>query len=207
MSALDKNVSQEGIPVHSHTHPVALRTYLPWLVVGAIGVTALLTAFLNPSIASSSTTRAGTVVSASSTRLGKALVTSSGRTLYLFTKDKNGKSACAGRCASFWPPLLTSAKPRAAAGIKASLLGTTKRSNGRLQVTYNHHPLYTFVKDKAKGQTNGEGVDAFGARWYAVSPSGSKITRQPAPTGIPQNNGGDHDADNNGGPSDGDGNI
>ena len=149
----------------------------------------------------------GTVVSAASTKLGKALVTSSGRTLYLFAKDRNGRSACTGQCASFWPPLLTSAKPRAGSGIKASLLGTTKRSNGRLQVTYDHHPLYTFVKDKAKGQTNGEGVDAFGAHWYAVSPSGGKITPKRASSGIPQNNGGDHDSDNNGGPSDGDGNI
>jgi predicted lipoprotein with Yx(FWY)xxD motif len=177
------------------------------LLVAAVAVTALLTAFLNPSSASSSTTTAGTVVSASSTKLGKVLVTSAGRTLYLFAKDRNGKSACTGQCASFWPPLLTSGKPRAGAGAKASLLGTTKRSNGRLQVTYNHHPLYRFVKDKSKGQTNGEGVKAFGGIWDAVSPTGAKVAPRPAPSGIPQNNGGDHDSDNNGGPSDGDGNI
>jgi predicted lipoprotein with Yx(FWY)xxD motif len=177
------------------------------LLVAAVGVTALVTAFLNPPLASSSTTTSGTVVSASSTKLGKVLVTSSGRTLYLFAKDRNGKSACTGQCASFWPPLLTSGKPRAGAGTKASLLGTTKRSNGRLQVTYNHHPLYRFVKDKSKGQTNGEGVNAFGGVWDAVSPAGAKVAPRPAPSGIPQNNGGDHDTDNNGGPSDGDGNI
>jgi predicted lipoprotein with Yx(FWY)xxD motif len=61
------------------------------------------------------------------------------------------------------PPLISSGKPRAAAGAKASLLGTTRRADGRLQVTYNHHPLYTFVKDTSKGQTNGERVNAFGA--------------------------------------------
>ena len=61
------------------------------------------------------------------------------------------------------------------AGAKASLLGTTKRADGRLQVTYNHHPLYTFVKDTRKGQTNGEEVDAFGAEWYALSPAGTKV--------------------------------
>ena len=77
------------------------------------------------------------------------------------------------------------------------------------QVTYNHHPLYTFVKDTKKGQTHGEGFSAFGAKWYAVSPAGAKVdaTRQLPSSRIPQNNGGDHDADNNGGPSDGDGNI
>jgi len=80
-------------------------------------------------------------------------------------------------------------------------------------VTYNHHPLYTFVKDKRKGQTNGEGLSAFGAKWYAVSPTGARVVRHatvappPPANGIPQNNGGDHDSDNNGGPSDGDGNI
>jgi predicted lipoprotein with Yx(FWY)xxD motif len=115
------------------------------------------------------------MVSTSSSSLGRILVNSSGHTLYLFEKDKHGKSACVGQCATFWPPLITKGKPHAMGGAKASLLGTTKRSDGRLQVTYNHHPLYTFVKDKKKGQTNGEGVDAFGAEWYAVSPAGSKV--------------------------------
>jgi predicted lipoprotein with Yx(FWY)xxD motif len=195
--------------MHNRIRSVVVREYRPvWWLVAAVGVTALLTAFLtHPPTARSTTLKSGTVLHAASTKLGNTLVTASGRTLYLFAKDKNGKSSCTGQCASFWPPLLTSGKPRAGAGIKASLLGTTKRSNGQLQVTYNHHPLYTFVKDKAKGQTNGEGVDAYGAHWYAVSPAGSKITHRPAPGGIPQNNGGDHDADNNGGPSDGDGNI
>ena len=87
-----------------------------------------------------------------------------GRTLYLFEKDKSGKSACSGKCATFWPPLMTSGKPIAAAGAKASLLGTTKRADGRLQVTQYHHPLYTFVKDTRKGQTKGQGLDFFWRR-------------------------------------------
>jgi predicted lipoprotein with Yx(FWY)xxD motif len=157
----------------------------------------------------------GPIVSTASTSLGRVLVDSRGHTLYLFGKDKNGKSACTGMCATFWPPLIAAGKPRVAGGAKASLLGTTKRADGRLQVTYNRHPLYTFVKDKQKGQTNGEGLTAFGGQWNAVSPAGAKVVRQakakaepkPVQSGIPQNNGGDHDADNNGGPSDGDGNI
>ena len=149
----------------------------------------------------------GAIVSTASTSLGRILVDSRGRTLYLFGKDSRGKSACTGKCATFWPPLLAGGKPQAAAGARASLLGTIKRADGRLQVTYNHHPLYTFVKDKSKGQTKGEGVSAFGSKWYAVSPAGAKVTPKPAGNGIPQNNGGDHDSDNNGGPSDGDGNI
>ena len=66
-------------------------------------------------------------------------------------------------------------KPVATGGAKTSLLGTTKRADGRLQVTYNHHPLYTFVKDTRKGQTNGEEIAAFGAKWYALSPAGTKV--------------------------------
>jgi predicted lipoprotein with Yx(FWY)xxD motif len=117
----------------------------------------------------------GTVVTTAKTSLGKILVNSSGRTLYLFGKDTKGKSACSGQCATFWPPLITSGKPRAAGAAKASLLGTTKRADGRLQVTYNHHPVYRFSKDTKKGQTSGEGLSVFGAHWYVVSPAGKAI--------------------------------
>ena len=75
-------------------------------------------------------------------------------------------------------------------------------------MTYNHHPLYTFVKDTKKGETNGEGVNAFGASGTRSRRRAAKVVHaKPAGNGIPQNNGGDHDSDNNGGPSDGDGNI
>ena len=122
------------------------------------------------------------VVSTAKAGLGSIIVNSNGRTLYLFAKDRNGKSACSGQCAVFWPPLITSGKPRVAGGASASLIGTTRRADGRLQVTYNHHPLYTFVKDKKAGQTNGEGVNAFGAAWDAMSPSGTKIVKPSAPS-------------------------
>lgn len=117
------------------------------------------------------------VVMVRTTSLGKVLVAGNGRTLYLFLKDRRGKSACSGSCASFWPPLMTSAKPHAARGVKVSLLGTIKRSDGRTQVTYRGHPLYTFSLDKRTGQTNGEGLDDFGAHWYAVSPAGTKVVK------------------------------
>ena len=98
-------------------------------------------------------------------------------TLYLFAKDRKGKSACSGSCAKFWPPLVSHGKPTAGAGVKASLLGTTRRSNGSFQVTYNKHPLYTFALDKQAGQTNGEGRFAFGAKWYAVSARGTAMIK------------------------------
>ena len=161
---------------------------------------------LRPATGNASQAR-GAIVSTAKTSLGRIVVNSSGHTLYLFGKDRNGKSACSGQCASFWPPLIANGKPRVAGGAKASLIGTIKRADGRRQVTYNHHPLYTFVKDTKKGQVHGEGLSAFGSKWYAVSPAGAKVVPHPAGNGIPQNNGGDHDSDNNGGPSDGDGNI
>jgi predicted lipoprotein with Yx(FWY)xxD motif len=85
-------------------------------------------------------------------------------------------------CAKFWPPLLARGKPTAGPGVKASLLGTTRRSNGSLQVTYNRHPLYTFALDTRAGTTNGEGNLAFGAKWYAVSARGTAILKASATT-------------------------
>jgi len=113
--------------------------------------------------------------------LGTILVNSKGKTLYLFMKDKKDKSLCSGACATNWPPYMTAAKPKAGTGAKQSLLGTIKRANGKLQVTYNHHPLYTFKFDTKAGQTKGEGIDAFGATWYGVSPKGAKVV--PASSG------------------------
>lgn len=119
----------------------------------------------------------GTHVSTARTSLGPILVASRGRTLCVFGKDKQGKSACSGPCAANWPPLVTSSKPRGTNGARASPIGTTKRADGRLQVTYNHHPLYTFVKDTKKGQTNGEGLHVFGGEWDVVSPEGNKVDK------------------------------
>lgn len=119
----------------------------------------------------------GAIVSVHTSSLGKLLVDSHGHTLYLFQKDTDGKSHCSASCAAYWPPLLASGKPRAGAGATQSLLGTTKRADGKLQVTYHGHPLYTFVVDAKAGQTKGEALNKFGALWYAVSPSGTKITK------------------------------
>src|SRR6266508_3311760 len=159
------------------------------LLVAAAAVAATLAVFFLLRPAGTHAARAtGATVSTAKTGLGRILVNSSGRTLYLFEKDRKGMSACSGQCASFWPPLMTKGKPRAIGGVKASLLGTTKRASGRLQATYNHHPLYTVVQDTSKGQTNGEGINAFGAEWDALSPAGAKVektssTSTPAPGG------------------------
>lgn len=84
-------------------------------------------------------------------------------------------STCNGACASVWPPLTTNGKPTAASGVSAAKLGTTKRSDGRTEVTYNGHPLYTFAGDSAPGQTTGQGNQGFGAEWDVLSAAGNKI--------------------------------
>jgi predicted lipoprotein with Yx(FWY)xxD motif len=130
-------------------------------------------------------TRTNASVSLHKTKLGLILVNSKGHTLYLFRKDRNDKSACTGSCARFWPPLLSRGKPTAAPGVKRSLLGTTRRSNGSMQVTYNKHPLYSYSLDTQAGQTHGEGMLAFGAKWYALSARGSAVVKTPTTTTSP----------------------
>ncbi len=126
-------------------------------------------------VASARSATAATGVGVASSRLGRIVVDGKGRTLYLFEKDKNRRSACYGQCATYWPPLLTHGKPVARAGAKQSLLGTTRRTNGSQQVTYGGHPLYRFVLDRKPGQTKGEGLQDFGAGWDVLSPVGKKI--------------------------------
>jgi predicted lipoprotein with Yx(FWY)xxD motif len=109
------------------------------------------------------------------TDLGKTLVDSQGRTIYLFRKDTGTNSTCSGECASDWPPVRVTGKPTVGSGLKASLVGTTQRSDGKPQVTYNGHPLYLFKGDSNAGDTNGEGITAFGAAWFALSPAGDEI--------------------------------
>ena len=158
----------------ARTHTAVVMTLLAML--GVIG-------FLVAGSIARSATGTTASVSLGKTKLGLILVNSKRHTLYMFAKDKNGKSSCSGSCAKFWPPALQAGKPTAGSGVKASLLATTRRSNGSLQLTYNKHPLYSFVLDKKAGQTNGEGNVAFGAKWYAVSAKGTAVVKaSPTPT-------------------------
>jgi predicted lipoprotein with Yx(FWY)xxD motif len=138
-------------------------------------VVAVLAAGLTAVIAVPGHAASRTTVKTTHTKLGTFLVGPKGRSLYLFEADKRNKSTCYDACATAWPPLLTSGKPKAAGKAKASLLGTTKRKDGKRQVTYKGHPLYYFIQDKKAGDTNGQDVDGFGAEWYVVAPSGKAI--------------------------------
>jgi len=122
---------------------------------------------------SASTT--GTVITTQAGSAG-AFLTDGGRAVYLWAKDGMNMSDCSGACAAAWPPVPATGTLTATGGAKASDLGTITRSDGTKQVTYDGHPLYFFVGDSAAGQTNGQGSDNFGAKWWLVASSGAKIT-------------------------------
>jgi predicted lipoprotein with Yx(FWY)xxD motif len=123
----------------------------------------------------SSSSGAASVLSTKTSSLGTFLVDAKGRALYLWDADHGSKSTCSGACAQAWPPLTTTATPKASGAVKASLLGTTKRADGSREVTYAGHPLYYFAGDTAPGQTTGQGSDGFGAPWWVVTPAGKAI--------------------------------
>jgi predicted lipoprotein with Yx(FWY)xxD motif len=109
--------------------------------------------------------------------LGRILVDSHGKTLYLWAHDKGRTSTCNGQCAKYWPPLITSGTPRASGGARGALLGTSRRADGRTQVTYHGHPLYYFAGDKRAGDVKGEGLTGFGGRWDPISAAGTAIKK------------------------------
>ena len=122
-------------------------------------------------------------VGVSNEGLGSILVDSQGRTLYLFNRDTGTMSECSGACAVNWPPLAAAGKPTVGSGANASLVSTSARHGGHEQVTYNGHPLYLFKGDSKPGDTNGQGLNAFGGSWYALSPAGNQISSQSSKSG------------------------
>jgi len=157
--------------------------YLALALGAALGVAGFLAAgAIAQQSATTGCAATGHTIALCSTKLGRVLVNSKGHTLYLFKKDRNGKSACYQSCPKFWPPLLKHGKPTLGRGVKKSLLGTTRRRNGTRQLTYNKHPLYTYKLDTRAGQTKGEGLTLFGARWYAVSAKGKAVVKRTTTT-------------------------
>ena len=117
-----------------------------------------------------------TVIESHAGSAGSFLTNGSGRAVYLWAADSMNKSTCSGACAGAWPPVTATGQVTAADGAKAAELGTITRSDGTKQVTYDGHPLYYFAGDSGPGQTNGQGSDSFGAKWWLVAPAGTKIT-------------------------------
>ncbi|HSB01382.1 MAG TPA: hypothetical protein VLE49_12075 [Anaerolineales bacterium] len=176
------------------------RTYL---VLSALAALVLLATACGPQVAATTAppptqaatqppaavpvTGAATVSLGKTDSLGSFLTDDKGMTLYLFTKDTPNTSNCYDKCATAWPPLLTSDKPAAGTGVDASMLGTTTRKDGSTQVTYNGWPLYYYFKDKAAGDVTGQNV---GDVWFVISPAGEMVqtttaTEAPAATEAP----------------------
>jgi predicted lipoprotein with Yx(FWY)xxD motif len=155
------------------------------LVLAACGSSSSSSSQASAPAASSTSTASSAPASAAATSVkvatahgaqGTYLIGPSGKALYLWVVDPNGRSNCSGACAKAWPPLTTQAKAVAGPGVNAGDLGTITRTDGTKQVTYKGHPLYYFIADTAAGQTRGQGSDNFGAKWWLVAPSGAAIT-------------------------------
>jgi predicted lipoprotein with Yx(FWY)xxD motif len=129
------------------------------------------------SVVAAKSSTSGTKITLHKTKFGKVLATSTGMTLYLYTPDGKNKSNCYTGCAGFWPPLMAKGTLHAGTGVKASLLGTTKRRNGKRQVTYHGHPLYRYTGDSKAGQVSGQGYQSI---WYVVNASGNAVKHAPA---------------------------
>jgi predicted lipoprotein with Yx(FWY)xxD motif len=113
----------------------------------------------------------GTRVKAINSDYGRVIADGKGEAFYLFDKEGTKKAECYGACASVWPPVLTRGRPVGGKGIEQTLLGTTRRSNGKLQVTYAGHPLYYYVDD-SPGTILCHDVEEFGGLWLVVKPNG-----------------------------------
>jgi predicted lipoprotein with Yx(FWY)xxD motif len=147
------------------------------VIVAGCGGSPSATGYAAPAAASKS----AATVAAAHTKLGTVLVDGQRRTLYLFENDKGPASSCYGACASVWPPLISGAtrtggaRGLAGPGLNAAKLGSIKRTDGKHEVTYAGHPLYTYAGDDKPGDVQGQGLDQFGAEWYVLAPSGNKI--------------------------------
>ena len=147
------------------------RTFRLLAVASAISVVAAGCGSYDGS-SSSSRVRAAAKVEIADSPLGRIVVDGEGRTLYLFENDKGGGSTCYDVCSSSWPPVTTNATPKAGDAVLARQLGTTKREDGKLAVTYAGHPLYRYAGDAKRGDTKGEAVSRFGAEWHVVAAPG-----------------------------------
>ena len=140
-----------------------------------LGITVIALTLLALAPAAMSRESLAPTLTAKSSSYGRVLFDGRGLVLYAFTRDKNGRSACYGACAKAWPVYYAKATLRAGTGIKRSLIGATKRRDGRRQITYAGRPLYYYVGDTRAGQILCQNVVEFGGTWLIVRPSGKLV--------------------------------
>ena len=157
------------------------------IVAGAI---AAIVATTGSSAKKAPSVAANSALSIRQTSLGKTLTDANGRTLYLFAGDKPNVSRLSPAGRAFWPPFTAAVRPSATGGAVAGDIGTVTGATGAAQVTYNGHPLYYFVGDRNRGQTTGQALNQFGARWYVLSPLGAAVTSPPATSAASSSTGG-----------------
>ena len=116
---------------------------------------------------------AGTTITGGDSEFGQMLFDSKKQAIYIFENDSKGETVCYGECAEAWPPVLTKGKPQASNGVKSSLLGTVKRRDGKLQVTYAGKPLY-FYSHEGPGEVRCHNVDLNGGFWWVIGPDGNR---------------------------------
>jgi predicted lipoprotein with Yx(FWY)xxD motif len=117
----------------------------------------------------------GTTIKTGDSQFGDVLFDGDDQAIYYFDKESGSKSECYGACAEAWPPVLTKGEPQAGAGIQQRLLGTTQRSDGTTQVTYDGHPLYLYAHE-GPNQVTCHDVSEFGGLWLAVQPNGQAVS-------------------------------
>src|SRR5690349_12937169 len=159
------------------------RTRLPIFAI-AIVVAAVVAVVVATSGATTKTNSpgvaGGSAISLKRTSLGQTLVDANGRTLYLFQGDRRNVSTLSVAGQAVWPPFTATSKPKALNGTVGARIGTVAHAGGNAQITYAGHPLYYYVGDRSSGQTRGQGLNQFGALWYAVAAGGSAITAAPS---------------------------
>jgi predicted lipoprotein with Yx(FWY)xxD motif len=153
------------------------HTFLAVVLAGAVSVSAAAAVAGAQSTAPGARSARAARVTLRHTRLGNILATSSGFTLYEFTRDRGAHNSCVSirECSGTWPAYTTSGRPSAGAGVRASLLSSIRIAGGKTQVTYAGHPLYLYSGDSGPGETSYVGESAFGGRWYALSASGGTV--------------------------------
>jgi predicted lipoprotein with Yx(FWY)xxD motif len=150
---------------------------VPGLAAGALVLAACGSNSSPPSSGSNPAASAGAsavTIKTMSTSNGTVLTTAAGLTLYWFAMDTATTSNCTGSCATYWPPLLGTATAAAGTSLPHGF-GTIKRPGGQVQVTYDGHPLYTYTGDTTAGQVNGNGLNASGGLWWAITPTGAEL--------------------------------
>ncbi|MDA8398023.1 MAG: hypothetical protein M0Z29_09290 [Actinomycetota bacterium] len=125
------------------------------------------------SSAGGATKGSGVKLTVESSKYGKVLALSNGETLYMFSADTSTTSKCIASCTGVWPPVAAN-HVVAGTGVQSASLGTISRGSGP-QLTYDGHPLYTYVGDTSAGAVTGEGINAFGGLWYVVSSGGTPV--------------------------------